>query len=127
MFRSPNVNTDLSKPGEHGLQRHLDRAEVLSSTVAQLRKDLAQDDASFPEPPVGEEAFERLRAQVLPILSERLSLGMHDLQVAMYRVDIPEAHLKRTLAAGGLDALAGECVLRALQKVLTRLRFAGRY
>ena len=52
---------------------------------------------------------------------------MHDLQVAMYRVDIPEAHLKRTLAQGGLHALAGECVLRELQKVLTRLRFAGRY
>jgi hypothetical protein len=45
----------------------------------------------------------------------------------MYRVDIPEAHMRRTLALGGLDALAGECVLRSLQKVLTRLRFAGRY
>ncbi len=127
MFRSPNVNNDLSKPGEHGLQRHLDRAEVLSSTVAQLRKDLAQEEHAFPEPPVGEEAFEQLRAQVLPILSDLMAVGMHNLQVAMYRVDIPEAHMKRTLAHGGLPALAGECVLRALQKVLTRLRFAGRF
>ncbi len=127
MLRSPNVNTDLSKPGEHGLQRHLDRAEVLSSTVAQLRKDLVQSELEFPEPGTGDGAFEALRAQVLPILAHLSDRGMHDLQVAMYRVDIPEAHLKRTLAQGGLHALAGECVLRELQKVLTRLRFAGRY
>jgi hypothetical protein len=31
------------------------------------------------------------------------------------------------MALGGVHALAGECVLRALQKVLTRLRFAGRF
>lgn len=122
-----SANNHLSKPGSGGMQRYLDRAEVLAAVVAQLRKDLAQAEQDFPAPPVGEEAFEQLRAQVRPVLAERLGQGMHDLQMAMYRVDIPEAHLKRTLAAGGLDALAGECVLRALQKVLTRLRFAGRY
>lgn len=122
-----SVNKDLSKPGGEGVQRFLDRAEVLASTVAQLRKDLALADAELPEPPVGEQAFETLRAQVLPRLEALQGQSVSALQTAMYRVDIPEAHLRRTMAAGGLHALAGECVLRALQKVLTRLRFAGRF
>ncbi len=109
------------------MQRYLDRAEVLSSTVAQLRKDLAMGEHELPAPVVGEGAFEALRTDVLVRLEQLDRSGASVLQSAMYRVDIPEAHLKRTLAAGGLDALAGECVLRALQKVLTRLRYAGRY
>jgi hypothetical protein len=76
---------------------------------------------------VGEAAFETLREAVLPTLQTLQSRSVHALQVAMYRVDIPEAHLHRTVAAGGLHALAGEVVVRALQKVLTRLRYAGRF
>lgn len=121
------MNNDLSKPGEGALSRYLDRAEVLASTVAQLRKDLALDDQALPLPPVGEEAFERLRGHVLQALQALQSRGGAALQAAMYRVDIPEGHLRRTMAQGGLHALAGECVIRALQKVLTRMRFAGRY
>jgi hypothetical protein len=121
------MHSDLSTPGNEGIQRFLDRAEVLTSTVEQLRKDLSLEEAALPIPPVGDAAFESLRAGVLPVLEALEGQGMHALQVAMYRVDIPEAHLRRTMAAGGLHALAGECVLRALQKVLTRLRFAGRY
>lgn len=123
---SDEVNTPLSMSGD-GLARYLDRAEVLSSTVAQLRKDLALSDLELPEPLVGEGAFEELRVGVLARLLDLDRSGGSVLQTAMYRVDIPEGHLRRTLDAGGLHALAGECVLRALQKVLTRLRFAGRY
>jgi hypothetical protein len=113
---------------ERGLVRVLvDRAEVLCHTVEQLRKDLSMEAADLPAPEVGEEAFERLRASVLPRLEDLHRTGTHALQSAMYRVDIPEAHLRRTMASGGLHALAGECVLRALQKVLTRERFAGRF
>lgn len=122
-----SVNNELSKPGFEGVQRFLDRAEVLASTVAQLRKDLALTDDELPEPPVGEQAFETLRMQVQPRLEALQRQSTSALQTAMYRVDIPEAHLRRTMASGGLHALAGECVLRALQKVLTRLRFAGRF
>ena len=122
-----SVNNELSKPGAEGVQRFLDRAEVLASTVAQLRKDLALTDDELPEPPVGEQAFETLRTLVLPRLEALQRQSATALQTAMYRVDIPEAHLRRTMASGGLHALAGECVLRALQKVLTRLRFAGRF
>ena len=84
-------------------------------------------EADLPLPTVGEEAFEELRAAVLPRLETLEGSGKASLQVAMYRVDIPEVHLRRTIANGGLHALAGECVLRALQKVLTRLRYAGRF
>ncbi len=122
-----SANNHLSKPGSEGMLRHLDRAEVLSSTVAQLRKDLAMGERELPAPVVGEGAFEALRADVLVRLEQLDRSGASALQSAMYRVDIPEAHLRRTLAVGGLHALAGECVLRALQKVLTRLRFAGRF
>ena len=121
------MNTQLSKPGDDGLIRFLDRSEVLQDTVAQLRKDLALSAENFPTPNVGENAFEELRQQVLPVLEGLTAQGAHALQVAMYRVDIPETHLRRTMARGGSHALAGECVLRALQKVLTRLRFAGRF
>ena len=121
------VNNDLSKPGNEGVQRFLDRAEVLASTVAQLRKDLALSEMELPQPPLGEEAFETLRSGVLPRLEELQRQSTTALQTAMYRVDIPEGHLRRTMALGGLHALAGECVLRALQKVLTRLRYAGRF
>lgn len=120
-------NNNVSKAGDAGIRRFLDRAEVLSSTVDQLRKDLSLTADELQEPPVGDGAFEGLRAGVLPVLQQLQGRGSQALQTAMYRVDIPEAHLRRTMEAGGLHALAGECVLRALQKVLTRLRFAGRF
>lgn len=109
------------------MQKFLDRAEVLSATVEQLRKDLSLEASEMPQPAVSEQAFEQLREQVKPVLDGLLARGVHALQVVMYRVDIPEAHLRRTLGSGGVHALAGEVVLRALQKVLTRLRYAGRF
>jgi hypothetical protein len=108
-------------------QRYLDRADVLRTTVEQLRKDLSVTEADLPVPEVGEGAFEELRGHVLPVLQALHTKGAHALRTALYRVDIPEAHFKRTMAAGGLHALAGETVLRALQKVLVRMRFAGRF
>ncbi len=119
--------SEVPGKGDDGLQRWLDRTEVLASTVAQMRKDLSMSVMELPEPPVGEEAFETLRGLVLPRLEALRAQGANALQNAMYRVDIPEAHLRRTIAMGGLHGLAGECVLRALQKVLTRLRYAGRF
>lgn len=121
------MNNTLSKPTPDDLQRFLDRSEVLNATVEQLRKDLSMDPEQLPLPPVGEQAFESVRSAVLPRLEALYAQGPHPMQVAMYRVDIPEAHLRRTMASGGVHALAGECVLRALQKVLTRMRFAGRF
>lgn len=109
------------------MARYLDQAEVLNSTVEQLRKDLSMTADDLPLPSVGTQAFEALRGSVLPMLEALERRGQHALQSAMYRVDIPEAHLRRSMEAGGLHALAGECVLRALQKVLTRMRFAGRF
>ncbi|MBV6406132.1 MAG: hypothetical protein GFGODING_02917 [Flavobacteriales bacterium] len=95
---------------------------MLAATVAQLRKDL---NAPMPVVPgVGDGAFEALRAQVLPVLEERHRQGPHALGVVLYRVDLPEGHARRSMAAGGLPELAGQVVLRALQKVLTRLRYA---
>lgn len=93
----------------------------------QLRKDLSLEVDELLPPTDVTDAFEALREQVLPVLRALDASGEHPLKVAMYRVDIPELYMRRTMAAGGLHALAGEVVLRALQKVLTRLRFAGRY
>lgn len=116
-----------STTGGAALQRHLDHAEVLAGTVDQLRKDLSLEVDELLPPADATDAFEALREQVMPVLRVLDARGEHGMRVAMYRVDIPEQHLRRTMAAGGLHALAGEVVLRALQKVLTRLRFAGRY
>lgn len=106
---------------------YLDRAEILGATVAQLRKDLSLADDRLGSPPDPTDAFEQLRRQVIPLLEALNASERYALKTAMYRVDIPEAHFRRVMANGGLHALAGEVVLRALQKVLTRLRFAGRY
>ncbi len=118
---------DGSNSGSEGLRPWLDRAEVLEATVRQLRKDLSLIETELPVPPAGEDSFERLRGMVRPVLEALNANGWHALHVAMYRVDIPEKHLRRTLEQGGMEALSGETVLRCLQKVLTRLRHAGRY
>ncbi|MGV3636171.1 MAG: hypothetical protein ACO1NQ_00865 [Flavobacteriales bacterium] len=117
----------MSRSDEQGLRLHLDRSEVLLATVEQLRKDLATDAEGIQAPHDPADAFEQLRAQVLPVLQALANSGDHALRVAMYRVDIAQAHFQRAVDAGGLHTLAGEVVLRALQKVLTRRRFAGRY
>lgn len=121
------MDNSLSVSGADGLQRFLDRAEVLQAVVDQLRKDLSLSEEELPRPELNEGTFDVLSATVLSVLQDLDARGAHALQVAMYRVDIPEAHLQRTLALGGLAALSKEVVLRALQKVLTRMRYAGRY
>lgn len=121
------MHNELSRKDDASLARYLDRAEVLSATTVQLRKDLALSDQELLVPDASVDAFEALRGSIEPRLEELDRKGRHALQVAMYRVDIPEGHLGRTLALGGIPLLAGECVLRALQKVLTRMRYAGRY
>jgi hypothetical protein len=120
------MDKPLSRSGDAPLQRFLDRSEVLQATMDQLGKDLALAVDELHMPQDHTDAFERLRAEVLPVL-QRMEAEGDRLRVAMYRVDIPEPHFRRTMASGGLHALAGEVVLRALQKVLTRLRYAGRY
>jgi len=121
------MDNGLSISGADGMQRYLDRSEILTSTVDQLRKDLSLALEEFKAPEPGDAAFEALRGQVFPVLQASADRGDHALKVLMYRVDIPEAHMHRTMTAGGLHALSGEVVLRALQKVLTRMRFAGRF
>lgn len=124
---SEEANTSLSKGEEDGLRLWLDRAEVLSSTVAQLRKDLALDAAELPDPPVGDEAFELLRAQVLTALGSWQRLSPSSFSRAINRIDLTERQVKAAMDRGGLHELAGTIVQRALLKVLSRLRHAGRY
>lgn len=121
------MDNSLSASGADGLHRYLDRAEVLQAVVDQLRKDLSVSEEELPLPKLSERTFDLLSATVLPVLQDLQVADGHALQVAMYRVDIPEAHLRRTMGHGGLSGLADEVVLRALQKVLTRLRYAGRF
>ncbi len=121
------MDKSLSRSTDDGLRRYLDRGEVLQATMDQLRKDLALQPADLVAPLDPLNAFEDLRAQVVPVLHRLSDQGEHLLKVAMYRVDIAEPHLRRAMAAGGMPVLAGEVVLRALQKVLTRMRFAGRF
>lgn len=106
-----------------GLRKRLDEAVVLMGTVAQLRKDLRVEELQ--EPAVGEGAFEELRTQVLAVLMEREQEGGHAFGLVVNRVDLTEHQLRAAMAAGGLHALAGAVVLRCLQKVLSRMRFAG--
>lgn len=102
-----------------------DRPDVLRRTVDQLNKDLGVQADPITIPPADDQAFEALRAQVLPILDLLFTTDRHAAGVSMYRVDISQAHRDRSLAEGGINSLAGEVVLRCLQKVLTRMRFSG--
>ncbi|MBL7956881.1 MAG: hypothetical protein JNM49_02880 [Flavobacteriales bacterium] len=124
------MNGEANKPlsiGEDGLRRWLDRQEVLSSTVSQLRKDLSLSAAELVEPPGDEGAFEALRAQVLAALDRWQGADSASLSRAINRIDLTEGQVNAAMGRGGFQELAGAMVLRALQKVLTRLRFAGRY
>jgi hypothetical protein len=120
------VNNHLSKREEEGLIRGLDRAEVLAATVAQLRKDLAVGADDLQEPPVGTEAFERLRTEVLALLERWERAEPLALSRAVNRVDLTERTVDRAMDLGGLHQLAGFMVLRCLQKVLLRKHFASR-
>lgn len=118
------TNGELSGTEGAGLRRRLDEAAVLQATVLQLRKDLNADD--LPQPEVGEEAFERLRAAVLRVLEERQASGAHAFGLVLNRVDLTEQAFRRAVSLGGLPELAGRVVVRCLQKVLARERYAGR-
>lgn len=106
------------------LRKRLDEAEVLLAVVMQLRKDLGEED--LPLPKVGPEAFETLRTGVLDLLAAWQGSGSAALSRAINRVDLTEAMVTTAMDRGGLAELAGMMVLRCLQKVLIRERFAGR-
>ncbi len=127
-------NNARPKGGDFALRAQLlalglgaDRAEVLRRTVDQLNKDLGMQADPIKAPPADDQAFEVLRAQVFPLLERLFTTDPHAANVAMYRVDIPQFLRDRALAEGGIHALAGEVVLRCLQKVLTRMRFSGEF
>lgn len=116
------ANDDVSRTGE-GLRKRLDEGEVLLETVAQLRKDFGEVNISLP--PVGEGAFELLRTDVKGLLEEWQRTGSNQLSRAINRVDLSERMVDDAMTRGGLHELAGTMVLRCLQKVLLRKRFAG--
>ena len=129
-FGRPTVrmNGELSKrdPGDadaSGLRKRLDEAVVLMETVMQLRKDLREEELYIPG--CGPNAFEELRTQVLRTIEERERHGAHAFGLVVNRVDLTERVMRDALATGGLHELAGRIVLRCLQKVLSRKRFAG--
>ncbi len=105
-----------------GLRKRLDEAVVLQATVVQLRKDLRAEELTVP--PVGEGAFEDLRTQVLAIIMVREQEGPHAFGLVVNRVDLTEHQLGSATAADGMNGLAATIVLRCLQKVLSRIRFA---
>ncbi len=110
-------------PEGEGLRKRLDEAVVLMGTVDQLRKDLGVE--AIQQPAVGDGAFEELRAQVEAILEAREREGAQALGRVVNRVDLTEPQLRAAMASGGLHGLAGAIILRCLQKVLSRMRFAG--
>ncbi len=109
--------------GASGLRKRLDEAVVLQETVAQLRKDLREETLTLPE--VGEGAFEELRTQVLAVIEARDREGAHAFGLVVNRVDLTEHQVGAAMGADGLFGLAGAIVLRCLQKVLSRKRYAG--
>jgi hypothetical protein len=117
------LSKNAEKEGAPGLRKRLDEAVVLMETVMQLRKDLRDEELLVPE--AGPGAFEELRGQVLRTIDARDRHGAHALGLVVNRVDLTERTVGEALSTGGLHELAGRIVLRCLQKVLSRKRFAG--
>ena len=115
--------TGADEEGPGALRKRLDEAVVLQATVSQLRKDLREEELKLPE--VGESAFEELRTQVLAVIQDREREGAHAFGLVVNRVDLTEQQMRAAMATGGLHGLAGAVVLRCLQKVLSRMRYAG--
>lgn len=114
--------TGAEGEGMKGLRKRLDEAVVLQATVAQLRKDLREEELTLP--PVGGGAFEDLRTQVLAIITAREQEGAHAFGLVVNRVDLTEHQLRSATATDGMNGLAATIVLRCLQKVLSRIRYA---
>ena len=113
---------ELSVPGGEGLVPRLSEEQVLRATEEQLRKDLALPSGT-PSGGTGRRRLEQdLRRRCCPLLEE---MPAHDRQVALYRVDVPESWTREAMAMGGLPGTGRAVVLRALQKVLTRMRFSS--
>ncbi len=115
------MDGELSTTGQE-LSRRLDEAAILRGTVSQLQKDLDLPDLAGPK--VGNEAFERLRTEVLRVLEDWASRNGPALSRAINRVDLTERQVDDAIGRGGLPELAGVMVLRCLQKVLLRLHFS---
>lgn len=120
------MHDEVSKSDQDGddtaLRKRLDEAVILSKTVEQLRKDLREEELILPK--VGHAAFEALRTQVLAIIIKREREGPHALGLVVNRVDLTEHQLRTATATDGMNGLAATIVLRCLQKVLSRIRFA---
>jgi hypothetical protein len=91
--------------------------------VLQLRKDLHEEQ--IPLPRTDEQAFEQLRASVLGHMGAWERSEPARFSRAINRVDLTEGQVNEAMVSGGLPELAGRMVLRCLQKVLIRKRFAG--
>jgi hypothetical protein len=117
------MNGELSRCQSDGLRKRLDEAVVLHETVLQLRKDLNEEE--IPLPGTDHQAFERLRASVLGHMGAWERSEPSRFSRAINRVDLTERQVNDAMAQGGLPELAGRMVLRCLQKVLIRKRFAG--
>ncbi len=117
------MHGELSKSQGEGLRKRLDEAVVLHETVLQLRKDLNEEE--IPLPKTDAEAFERLRASVMAHMGAWERGEPSRFSRAINRVDLTERQVNEAMAQGGLPELAGRMVLRCLQKVLIRKRFAG--
>lgn len=117
------TNEELSRTTTDGVRKRLDEAVVLSGTVLQLRKDLNAEGVPMPE--MGEGAFAALQKAVFRVLEERQAQGAHAFGLVLNRVDLSERQFSDAIGSG-LDELAGRIVLRCLQKVLARERYAGR-
>ncbi|MBK8499935.1 MAG: hypothetical protein IPL52_14225 [Flavobacteriales bacterium] len=100
---------------------------MLTSTVDQLRKDLSLTAEELPVPDVGDGAFEFLRSHVLIALERWTRSSATAFSRAVNRVDLTEGMVKTATDRGGLHELAGLMVIRCLQKVLSRARYAGRF
>lgn len=90
-----------------------------------IKKDLLIDE----ELPEAFDSLEELKKQLTPIINHLLDHDLNRLLIALYRIDINEAKIKKILSTESPEGMASKIaelvIKREMQKVITRKKYSS--
>lgn len=101
---------------------------VYNQAIPLITRDLSLRKGDLPEE-VSD--LSELRSLLIPIVSHLMDTDFNHLLNVLYRIDVQESKVKKTLAEGQPDAIAGDIsdliIERELQKVELRRRYGSKF